>query len=344
MAVSSLSIPTAIHQLLLKSKLLSSPPPPSFLPPSSFSFPASTVSISNPVAAPSLSICRASTSSSSSSSPRKTTATSKKKKKKKEAALKNLSLIDVEVVKAPEDVDFEDEDGFDYGRGASTSNSRYQPQPPTPMPKPPAGFVVSDSGKVSMTSESRIATIVDPENNSPLECVIRRVFRTSRGDECMLLCPADTPVYVLKNATVNGWIAASDDEVEAVLPAAAYALAKIHLHLVHSGFCYTARGAFFFSEDDIFDFSTDEDGSAAGLPTEGVEITYFHLDGEQFMLYTPLEPILFVAVKDQNGALQIADDDILDDPAIISMVDEETEFNALVEEEAALMNSLMGKE
>lgn len=28
----------------------------------------------------------------------------------------------------------------------------------------------------------------------------------------------------------------SDDEVEAILPAAAYALAKIHMHLVHSGY------------------------------------------------------------------------------------------------------------
>lgn len=33
---------------------------------------------------------------------------------------------------------------------------------------------------------------VDPTNNFPLECVIRRVFRSSRGDECMLLCPVDT--------------------------------------------------------------------------------------------------------------------------------------------------------
>lgn len=33
---------------------------------------------------------------------------------------------------------------------------------------------------------------VDPTNNFPLECVIRRVFGSSRGDECMLLCPVDT--------------------------------------------------------------------------------------------------------------------------------------------------------
>jgi hypothetical protein len=71
---------------------------------------------------------------------------------------------------------------------------------------------------------------VDPTNNYPLECVIRRIFRSSRGDECMLLCPADTwvtllqymwwntcwcikkihfcrPVQILKSVNIDGWSA-----------------------------------------------------------------------------------------------------------------------------------------
>ncbi|KAJ6917752.1 hypothetical protein NC652_019932 [Populus alba x Populus x berolinensis] len=190
--------------------------------------------------------------------------------------------------------------------------------------------------------EVRVA-VVDPTNNYPLECVIRRIFRSSRGDECMLLCPADTPVQILKSVNIDGWSAVSDGEVESILPAAAYALAKIHMHLVHSGLCYTARGGFCYSEDDIFDFRTDDGEDIDGLPNEGVEITCFHLDGAHYMIYTPSDPLLFVAVKDQDGQLQIADDDLLEDPAIISAIDEETEFNALVEEEAALLESLMGE-
>ncbi|XP_026658633.1 uncharacterized protein LOC103702623 isoform X2 [Phoenix dactylifera] len=133
----------------------------------------------------------------------------------------------------------------------------------------------------------------------------------------------------------------NDDEVEAIIPAAAYALAKIHMHLVFSGFCYTARGSFCYSEDDILEFRTDDGEDIDGLPSEGAEITCFHLDGTQYMIYTPSDPLLFVAVKDKNGLLQIADDDLLDDPAIIGAIDEETEFNALVEEEAALLESLL---
>ncbi|XP_008783346.1 uncharacterized protein LOC103702623 isoform X1 [Phoenix dactylifera] len=215
------------------------------------------------------------------------------------------------------------------------------PGQPSPLPKPPTGFVLDPHGRVLTASLNRLATIVDSTNNLPLECVIRRVFQSSQGDECMLLCPVDTPVQILKSTNFNGWSAVNDDEVEAIIPAAAYALAKIHMHLVFSGFCYTARGSFCYSEDDILEFRTDDGEDIDGLPSEGAEITCFHLDGTQYMIYTPSDPLLFVAVKDKNGLLQIADDDLLDDPAIIGAIDEETEFNALVEEEAALLESLL---
>ncbi|KAL0922806.1 hypothetical protein M5K25_006827 [Dendrobium thyrsiflorum] len=107
----------------------------------------------------------------------------------------------------------------------------------------------------------------------------------------------------------------------------------------------------------------DDGQEIDGLPTEGLEITCFNLDGTHYMIYTPSEPLLFVAIKifsleksieflvaqvfdlrslsifsfsvhlylqDENGILQIAEDDILEDPAIIGAIDEETEFNALV--------------
>lgn len=67
------------------------------------------------------------------------------------------------------------------------------------------------------------------------------------------------------------------------------------------------------------------------------------MDGSHYMIYTPSDPLLFVAVKGKDGLLQIADDELLEDPAIISAIDEETEFNALVEEEAALLESLLGE-
>ncbi|XP_062148543.1 uncharacterized protein LOC133857335 isoform X1 [Alnus glutinosa] len=302
-------------------------------------------SISLPIPYPSptatlrLTLCRAANSQ---TGPVKKRPSNKKKKKSKASGggSEGLNLSDVEVVRDLGVVD-NDVDGDD-GEGGLSSDGRSLPYQPMPLPKPPAGFVVDDHGRVVMASDpvKRIATVVDPTNNLPLECIVRRVFRSSQGNECMLLCPVDTPVQILKSTNIDGWSAVNDEEVEAILPSAAYALAKIHMHLVHSGFCYTARGGFCYSEDGIFDFRTDDGQDIDGLPTEGVEITCFHLDGAHYMIYTPSDPLLFVAVKNHNGVLQIADDDLLEDPAIISAIDEETEFNALVEEESALLESL----
>ncbi|KAM1160896.1 hypothetical protein ACFX1T_000050 [Malus domestica] len=105
-----------------------------------------------------------------------------------------------------EDLSFGDVEIVDSS-GGGVSNSRSLGFHPTPLPNPPAGFVVDDHGKVLMASSKRIASIVDPTNNFPLECVIRRVFRSSRGDECMLLCPVDTPVQILKSTNIDGWSA-----------------------------------------------------------------------------------------------------------------------------------------
>ncbi|KAF7840148.1 uncharacterized protein G2W53_008630 [Senna tora] len=301
---------------------------------------SSPISISFPISTPHCRLrfitCRAAKSPTEPVKKRSSSAANKKKKKKNKA--KDGGADD-------DDDSFEIVDDFSVvedGRSSSgsssssssISNENFGPNSslgyyPTSLPKPPAGFVVDDQGKVLMASNKRLATLVDPANNFPLECVIRRVFRSSQGDECMLLCPVDTPVQILKSTNVEGWSAVSDEEVESILPSAAYALAKINMYLVYSGFCYTARG--------------DDGKELDGLPTEGVEITSFNLDGAHYMIYTPSDPLLFVAVKDKDGMLQIADDELLEDPAIISAIDEETEFNALVEEEAALLDSLIGK-
>ncbi|CAK8567973.1 unnamed protein product [Lathyrus sativus] len=210
---------------------------------------------------------------------------------------------------------------------------------PTQLPRPPAGFVVDDTGKLLKSSNDRLARLVDPANNLPLECVIRRVFTSSEGDECVLLCPLDMPVHVLQS-TGDGWSEVSYEELEPLLPAAAFALAKLSIHLVYSGYCYTARGGFSYSEEDILEFHAEGQGS--GLATEGVKITHFNQGGAHYMIYAPFDPLVFVAAKDQNGMLQIADEELLEDPAVISARDEETKFNALaVEDEAALLDSLL---
>ncbi|KAI8535498.1 hypothetical protein RHMOL_Rhmol10G0179300 [Rhododendron molle] len=66
-------------------------------------------------------------------------------------------------------------------------------------------------------------------------------------------------------------------------------------------------------------------------------------DGSHYMIYTPSDPLLMVAVKDQNGHLKIVDETLFEDRRITSAIDEETDFNAWVEEEAAGLDLMMGR-
>ncbi|KAM3391862.1 hypothetical protein ACQJBY_013155 [Aegilops geniculata] len=240
--------------------------------------------------------------------------------------------------------DFEDEAGYrDYneeddeeGEGRFAGGTRSGGA----MPKPPAGFVLDDQGRCIAAASKRIVTIIDDANNRPLECIIRRVFSSTQDHECLLLCPVDMPVQVLKSTNFSGWIAVDDDQIKQIIPSVAYALARVHMHFVESGFCYTARGGFCFPEDAIQEFH-DSSGGSGEAPFEGVEICNFNLDGAHYMIYTPVDPLLFVAVKDKDGVLRIAEDDLMDDPSIVSAIDEETEFTALVEEEEALLESIL---
>ncbi|XP_058756552.1 uncharacterized protein LOC131629778 isoform X1 [Vicia villosa] len=183
-------------------------------------------------------------------------------------------------------------------RDSNSASDSSPPHTPTQLPRPPAGFVVDDTGKLlTANNNERIATLVDPANNLPLKCVIRRVFTSSEGEECLLLSPLDMPVYVLQS-TGDGWSEVSYEELEPLLPAAAFALAKLRIHLVYSGYCYTARGSLFYSEEDVFEFHAE--GKGGGLATEGVKLTRFNEDGAHYMIYTPSDPLVFVAVKNAN--------------------------------------------
>ncbi|EES11712.1 hypothetical protein BDA96_06G305300 [Sorghum bicolor] len=235
-----------------------------------------------------------------------------------------------------------DQDDYEYDDGDREEGRFSGGTRAAAMPKPPAGFVLDDQGRCIAAASKRIVTIIDDTSNRPLECIIRRVFRSSQGHDCLLLCPVDMPVQVLKSTNFSGWVAVHDDQLKQIIPSVAYALARVHMHFVESGFCYTARGGFCFPEEAIQEFHDSGDGGD-GVPFEGVEICCFNLDGAHYMIYTPVDPLLFVAVKHKDGVLRIAEDDLMEDPGVLDAVDEETEFTALVEEEEALLETVLGE-
>lgn len=225
------------------------------------------------------------------------------------------------------------------------SYSTNSPKPSSiPLPSPPAGFILNKKGEVDLMAppSKRVATIVDPANGQSLECLIRRVFSSSDGRQCFLLCPLDTPVQILRiEGEEEDLNELTDEELEDIFPTAAYELAKRRLHLVSSGYCLTIRGGFCYSEDEVMDLNTAYgEGSAESLH-EGVEVASFTVKNSEYLIYTPFDPLMFVAYKnDETGELVIADDELLEDEAALDAIDEEKEFQVFMEEEMAVNESL----
>lgn len=229
-----------------------------------------------------------------------------------------------------------DEDVFDEGEVASTDDDDTYAELPI-MPIPPAGFVLAEDGSVSIMAppQKRITTLMDQETKSPLDCLIRRVFSSADGRQCFLLCPLDTPVQILRVDDGEVLKELSDEELEDVFPTASYELAKRRLHLVQSGYCLTLRGGFCYSDDDVIDLDTVYGESEGDRSlNEGVEVASFLWNDSEYLIFTPVDPLMFVSYKDnKTGELFIADDDLLEDEAVLDAIDEEKEFQAYMEED-----------
>jgi hypothetical protein len=213
------------------------------------------------------------------------------------------------------------------------------------LPKPPAGFILDDAGKVVLMAPTvnRVVRIVDPATGRALDCMVRRAFRSSEGEQCLLLLPLDMPLQIfrIEDSEGGGLTELSDAELEEVLPSASFALVKKRLHLVRSGFCLTARGGFCYTDEDVMDLNTEQDEGLGGSLAEGVEIASFQVGEREYLMYTPFDPLMFVARKDEStGELIVADDELLDDEAVLDAIDEENDFQSTVDEEEAINEAL----
>lgn len=211
-----------------------------------------------------------------------------------------------------------------------------------PLPRPPAGFVLGDDGAVALMApaERRVLTLSEPGSGKTLECHIRRIFTSSAGLLSYIALPLDTPIQIWGvREGDKSLYEPEDDEVDAVLPDASYALAKKHMHLQNTAFCLTARGALCYTAEAVVDINADGSDLRGDL-SEGVEITGFHVRGREYLIYTPFSPLLFVACQTPDGAVVVADEELLGDPKVEEALEEEEEFNFVAEEEEGVRDAV----
>ena len=134
-----------------------------------------------------------------------------------------------------------------------------------------------------------LVTVVEPETDRELLCMLRRRFKLANGEERCLCLPLDHPIGVLRGEGVDESEDLSDigdEELLQIIPDMAAALAQKGMLLQRSAFCMTVRGAVRFNETDtrVMDTGMDEE-------SEGVEVVTFQSGASRYLVYAPMNPV-----------------------------------------------------
>ena len=184
-----------------------------------------------------------------------------------------------------------------------------------------------------------LVTVVEPETNRTLLCMLRRRFKLGDGQERCLCLPLDHPIDVLRGEGLDETEDLSDigdDELAAILPDMSMELAKKGMLLQRSAFCMTVRGAVRFNETDtlVMDTGGDEE-------SEGVEVATFQSGGSKYLVYAPMNPVLLVTKEDPGtGEHTVMFDEEMDDDVLeenMAAVEEE-----LTDAESELFDDVAG--
>jgi hypothetical protein len=172
-----------------------------------------------------------------------------------------------------------------------------------------------DPNLVDDPAEYPVVTLTDEEGRK-LSCYVEKTLDVD-GVEFLLLLPVDLPIeiFVWQSADDEAegddseeiLVDVEDEDIDALFPSARAVLAELNLTLERSAHTLTAAGDLpEADEEDCFSLEVDEEDSEPITEDFQMLATFFH-DGSQYTLCTPLEPLLFFATRDDEGAVELVD-------------------------------------
>lgn len=151
------------------------------------------------------------------------------------------------------------------------------------------------------------------EYGRSLECYIENSLET---DDLLylLLMPIDIPVVVLawddeeseEEDISDAFLIEDDEEIEKVFADAKAVLAEQNLILKYTAYTLTASGELPpLEEDNILTLEIDLEGQPTSEPEELQYLASFYSEEQKYSIYTPLDPLLFLAKCDAVGNVEL---------------------------------------
>ncbi|MGB2924822.1 MAG: DUF3727 domain-containing protein [Limnothrix sp.] len=167
-------------------------------------------------------------------------------------------------------------------------------------------------------------TLTDSTGRS-LNCYVENEL-TDNGSEYFLLQPVDLPIVVLawdddqeESEIPETEMVEDPEELQEIFLDAKAVLAELELTLKDTAYVMTISGEIPpLEEEAILTLEIEDDDESRLEPEELQLLTdFYHLE-QHYSIYTPLDPYLFFARSDGDGAMEMLDPS---DPMIKALVD-----------------------
>lgn len=162
-------------------------------------------------------------------------------------------------------------------------------------------------------SGSEIVTLVD-ETGRSLDCLVEKAIK--QGDaHYYLLMPMDAPVTIIvwddeKDADAAIWLE-EESEISEIFADAQAVLAEFDLTLKRTAYTLTVEGEIdSIDEEEILTIEIEEPNGEVESEEFRFLVNFFH-ERQEYEIYTPLTPLLFLAKETPNGQLELLSKDEL---------------------------------
>ncbi|NEP13142.1 MAG: DUF3727 domain-containing protein [Symploca sp. SIO2C1] len=159
-------------------------------------------------------------------------------------------------------------------------------------------------------SSNSSVTLTDEAGRS-LSCSIEHVLEVE-GSEYLLLMPVDFPIQIVawdeedyEEDSAEATLLEDDEDIDSIFGDAKAVLAEQNLTLKHTAYTLTAAGELpSVNKDEILAIEIeDENGELE--PDELQLLANFYHEEQEYGIYTPIEPLLFLTQRNQAGQLEL---------------------------------------
>ncbi len=154
----------------------------------------------------------------------------------------------------------------------------------------------SDLGSVTLTDEV----------GRRLNCSIEHTLEVD-GEEFLLLMPRDTPIQIVawdeedEEDFADATLIEDDEEIDLLFPDAQAVLAEQNLTLKRTAYTLTVAGELpEMDEEEILTIEVEE-SDVELEPEEFQLLASFYHEEQEYGVYTPLDPLLFLARTNSKG-------------------------------------------